>query len=971
MFNLVTSHKNHGRNFKKVILVFATMASVFLLASCREDNPDSCKQPFTKTLALTIDNNNHLTLSVSQLDFLNDPKLVLSDIQLNVTVKGKKKPTKELTLSLNGLKISRHDGYNLAEDDDDDYRKSSDTKARFKLHKMKLNGSESFEIFILKLRKNKGVLDVNIAKHDSKVIEASITFTGSKYITCPNPPPPPPPPPADVHTKINSVTPSVSPTASTDIVFVMTSDLAGSKMYCSLDGVPATQCASPKSYSGLVSGAHIFKVYSVGPQGQIEKQPVSYSWVVDAIAPSVTITNLSSLPVLTKSNSISFTLASNEPNASFICSLDEEAGVPCTSPVSYTSLAQGLHKFSVTAADSLGNVNTVPATFQWTVDLTAPLATIINIVPAGAINNTSAKEFTFIANEAAYFQCSVDASAFSTCVSPVAVNGLSDGTHWFEVRAIDLAGNQGLSSSFSWKVDTVAPVLTLGAVSPAQGLTNANNISVEFSSDEIATHFCSFNGAAALECQSPFVATNLSQGNQSLSLYSLDSAGNKSTVLNLSWVVDLTAPVISFGQILPSSASVISSKNIELPVNSSKASALIVELNGQLQGQTASPIHFENLTEDFYVVSVKAKDSAGNISNIITHSFTVDVTAPTISLTATNLSNPSNQDHNSFEFASSETSVFYCNVDGMGFEICSSPKVLSGLADGNHSIVLKAVDLAGNSSSESAYSWAIDTTAPETSVLGNQVANNNITFTLSANEANVTFVCSLDGAVFAACTSPVSYSSVAGGTHSFVAKAIDHAGNIDSAGATYQFTVLDPVKAIITSVSPSKSPTNQNQMTIAFTSDRGPATFICSMDNQAATPCTSPITYTAIPDGSHSFIVRAVDEFNNIDAIGAAINWSVDTVKPLLLSFTTSTASTSITVSWVTNELTTGKVLYGQGSTINQSTVETTTLATDHTVQLNGLLPSTSYSIVITGRDGAGNTYISPIFTTITNGLSL
>jgi hypothetical protein len=49
--------------------------------------------------------------------------------------------------------------------------------------------------------------------------------------------------------------------------------------------------------------------------------------------------------------------------------------------------------------------------------------------------------FTFSANEAAAFQCKLDAGAFAPCSSPKVHTGLTRTVHSFEVRAVDAAGN--------------------------------------------------------------------------------------------------------------------------------------------------------------------------------------------------------------------------------------------------------------------------------------------------------------------------------------------------------------------------------------------------------------------------------------------------------------------------------------------------------------------------------------------------
>lgn len=62
--------------------------------------------------------------------------------------------------------------------------------------------------------------------------------------------------------------------------------------------------------------------------------------------------------------------------------------------------------------------------------------------------------FGFAADQGdASFECSLDASAFSPCSSPQRYSGVKRGSHTFQVRAFDAAGNVDLSpATYSFKV---------------------------------------------------------------------------------------------------------------------------------------------------------------------------------------------------------------------------------------------------------------------------------------------------------------------------------------------------------------------------------------------------------------------------------------------------------------------------------------------------------------------------------------
>src|SRR5215211_466573 len=139
------------------------------------------------------------------------------------------------------------------------------------------------------------------------------------------------------------------------------------------------------------------------------------------------------------SGDTSFTFSSSEASSTLECSLDSAAYTSCTSPKNYTGLASGSHTFSVKATDAAGNTDTSPASTTWTVDATAP-ETTIDSGPSGTISVADAT-FAFSSEEGATFECRLDGAAYSACTSPESYTNLSNGSHTFDVRATDGAGN--------------------------------------------------------------------------------------------------------------------------------------------------------------------------------------------------------------------------------------------------------------------------------------------------------------------------------------------------------------------------------------------------------------------------------------------------------------------------------------------------------------------------------------------------
>jgi hypothetical protein len=255
--------------------------------------------------------------------------------------------------------------------------------------------------------------------------------------------------------------------------FAFSGSEPGSTFECSLDGGAFTLCANPKTYSGVPDGARTFQVRAVDPAGNPDPSPASYSWTIDATPPNTTI-GPSYPAALTVATGATFDFSSNESPSTFACALDAGAYSPCSTPKTYSGLADGPHTFYVRATDAAANTDPSPASYAWTIDTTPPATTIGPTMPAA---NTQSGNATFDlgSNEpGSTFECRLDGALFVSCTTPASYSGLGDGTHTFDVRATDPAGNLDTSpASYTWKIDNVAPSTpTLSA--PADALmTNA------------------------------------------------------------------------------------------------------------------------------------------------------------------------------------------------------------------------------------------------------------------------------------------------------------------------------------------------------------------------------------------------------------------------------------------------------------------------------------------------------------------
>lgn len=259
------------------------------------------------------------------------------------------------------------------------------------------------------------------------------------------------PPDTSITSQPSALSNSASPS------FDFTATQIGSTFECSLDGAGFTSCPAPKSYSGVADGAHTFQVRAVDPAGNPDPSPPSYAWTIDATPPDTTIG--SSYPAsLTIATGAAFDFSSSEPGSSFECKLDAGSFAPCTSPKTYSALADGSHTFQVRAIDTATNADPSPASHTWTIDTTPPITSIGPAMPAANTPSSSAT-FDLASNEAgSTFECRLDGAAFAPCTTPMNYVGLADGTHTFDVSGTDQAGNVDTSpASYTWAIDNTAP----------------------------------------------------------------------------------------------------------------------------------------------------------------------------------------------------------------------------------------------------------------------------------------------------------------------------------------------------------------------------------------------------------------------------------------------------------------------------------------------------------------------------------
>ncbi|WP_343672209.1 Ig-like domain-containing protein, partial [Chitinophaga sp.] len=212
------------------------------------------------------------------------------------------------------------------------------------------------------------------------------------------------------------------------------------------------------------------------------------------------------------------------------------------------------------------------------------------------------------------------------------------------------------------------------------------------------------------------------------------------------YTIDKTSPVISL--VINGGAAVTNSTTVALTETATDAN---IPMQMRFSADSSNWSAYETFAgsksytlatgNGIQKVYMQVKDNAGNVSGT-SAVITLDQTAPVVALTSTPPTS-TNQSTATFVFGASETVTgFTASLDGGPFTPVTSPYTLSGLADGPHTLTIKATDIAGNTGVTTPFIWSIDQTPPViqnlTSAAGTYKIGQAITLMANMSEAVIT-----------------------------------------------------------------------------------------------------------------------------------------------------------------------------------------------------------------------------------------
>ncbi|GFJ76310.1 OmpL47-type beta-barrel domain-containing protein [Phytohabitans houttuyneae] len=397
-------------------------------------------------------------------------------------------------------------------------------------------------------------------------------------------------------------------------------------------------------------------------------------------------------------------------------------------------------------------------------------------------------------------------------------------------------------------------------------------------------------------------------GNHTVSYRATDVAGNTSTPQSVSFTVvdeqdpDTTAPAVTAavtgdrdenGAYVGTATVTISATDTESGVDTVEYS-----LDGAAYAAYTAPLSVTAPGQ--HTVNYRATDNAGNTSTPQAVAFTVvdepdpDTTPPTAS--AQIAGEPDGEGNYigqatvtiSATDADSGVDTIEYSLDGQPYTAYTAPVVVN--QPGQHSLVYRATDNAGNTSTPQTISLTVvDDTEPDTTpptvtaaLTGEQdgsgayVGAATVTLTASDTESGVDSVeYSLDGGAFAAYTAPVTVNTA--GQHTVSYRATDEAGNT-SAAQSVSFTVVAPPQD---TTPPTVNATVAGQrdgngayvgaatVTVTATdAGSGVDRIEYSVDGQPYAAYTAPVTVNQ--PGQHTVSYRATDKAGNTSTAQSA-----------------------------------------------------------------------------------------------------
>jgi hypothetical protein len=342
--------------------------------------------------------------------------------------------------------------------------------------------------------------------------------------------------------------------------------------------------------------------------------------------------------------------------------------------------------------------------------------------PTGLVNYRTAT-ITVDGTGVAAYKYKLDSGALGpeTPVSTqISLSGLTDGSHTVYVIGKDSFDNwqaEANATTTSWTVDATPPTATLAG--QPTGAVNYTTADITVAGTDVVAYECKLDSdtwsAGEIAVGTHITLSGLSDGTHTVSVIGKDTAGNwqaKANATTASWTVDTIPPTATLsGQ----PTGWVNYKTTNITVGGADVATYKYKLDSDIWSAVEIPvgthITLSGLSDGTHTVSVIGKDAAGNWQaegSAATASWKIDTILPTITVA---------RDGVSFSGTAADAASYIASVqyrlDGGGWANATASDgafngpseaysfTLAALANGSHTVEVRATDAAGNLASQS------------------------------------------------------------------------------------------------------------------------------------------------------------------------------------------------------------------------------------------------------------------------------
>lgn len=653
-----------------------------------------------------------------------------------------------------------------------------------------------------------------------------------------------------------------------------------------------------------------------------ETPEISYTWTVDTVAPTCTLSNLPLNPTNKQKTAIVVSSANGDVVAYRYKLIvggyeGQLSGVySVTTPIELNGLGENEYTIKVMGIDSAGNMQSLANATQytWSVDLTPPTVVLGNLPSTNSYINCI--DISIGPDEVVAYRYALNSVSWSQEINKqinITQINMQDGIYTLSVIGKDLAGNWQsfqIPTVHVWEIDTVPPEVVLLNKPPV--VTNLTSADFVVGGVGVIKYRYRLDGSDwsrefdRIEYPNIAIQT-LSEGLHTIEVLGADKAGNwQITPTTYQWTINTSVPTATLSNTPPYFTN---DNSINVSVGGVVSYKYKLD-NGSWSDEieATQSITADNLSEGYHILRVIGKNSIGQwqfVDNATTCQWIVDTIPPVAQLDNKPQSPTNNQSVNIKVYGVGVYAYKYSldNPDPRGsLEILISTDDtidINNISPGTHTLYVIARDEAGNwqdYTNPTTHTWTIDTSTPvaqfDPTTLPPYITNQTgINIKVTGNDI-VYYKYKIDGSNWSGqihVNDPIIRVSLTEGSHVVAVIGKNAAGTWQpESNATQHSWVIDITPPTPPEIVLSNLPgnlTNETSINISV-GGTGITRYRYKINSESWSDpieLSSTILRSGLPENTYTLYVIAKDEAGNWtpEEDAKTYSWRVDTTSPV------------------------------------------------------------------------------------------